>query len=174
MSPVPSSGLSGLAPIADAATEILILGSFPSEASLRAQQYYGHPRNHFWKLLGAVLDEPLHALSYAERVSCLLAHRIGVWDVIAACERAGSLDSAIRNEQANDFEALFTASPRVHLVALNGGKAGRYRRVFEVLGKDVVVLPSSSPANATHSFDVKRSRWTENLKNRKSGVRSKT
>lgn len=159
-----STGLRGLAPIAGAATEILILGSFPSEASLRAQQYYGHPRNHFWKLLGAVLDVPLHVMPYSERVSCLLAHRIGVWDVIAACERAGSLDSAIRNEQANDFETLFAASPRVRLVALNGGKAGRYRRVFEALGKDVVVLPSSSPANATHSFDIKRSRWAALLR----------
>jgi len=154
-----AAGWTGLAPIADAATEILILGSFPSDASLRAQQYYGHPRNHFWRLLGSILELPLAELPYAERVACLRARRIGVWDVIAACERSGSLDSAIRNEQPNDFKTLFTASPNIRLVALNGGKAGRYRRTIEALDKTVVVLPSTSPANATHSFEVKRIRW---------------
>src|ERR1700712_3367804 len=89
--------LKGFSPIADDNTHTLILGSFPGEASLVATQYYAHPRNQFWRLLGAVLDEPLPALAYEERLRRVLAHGIGVWDVLAACEREGSLDAAIRN-----------------------------------------------------------------------------
>ncbi len=159
----PFPRLAGLAPIADAATRVLILGSFPGLASLRAQQYYGHPRNHFWKLLGALTGEDLTALAYEQRVARLRALRIGVWDVIARCERAGSLDSAIRNEQPNDFSVLFAASPRIERVAFNGAKAARYRKVLEAHGKAVVVLPSSSPANAGYSFERKLACWAKAL-----------
>lgn len=152
-----------MAVIADARTERLILGSFPSEASLAARQYYGHPRNQFWRLLGGVLDIELHALDYAACIARVLKHRIGIWDVIGSCERAGSLDSAIRNEVPNDFATLFLRCPRIARVALNGGKAARYRRVIESFGKQTVVLPSSSPANATHSFAHKLALWRERL-----------
>jgi len=84
----------GLAPLIDADARVLILGSFPSEASLAARQYYAHPRNHFWPILGAILDEPLAELPYADRLSCIRAHRLAIWDTIVACERSGSLDAA--------------------------------------------------------------------------------
>ena len=155
--------LNGLPAIIDAHTEQLILGSFPSVASLAAQQYYGHPRNQFWRLIGGVIGVALHELDYATRIARVLEHRIGIWDVIASCERSGSLDSAIRNEIPNDFAALFARCPNIARVALNGGKAGRYRRVVEAFGKPVIILPSSSPANATHSFAHKLAVWREGL-----------
>ena len=99
--------LRGFPPVVAADTHTLILGSFPGEASLAATQYYAHPRNQFWRLLGAVLNEPsLHDLPYDARLERVLAHGIGIWDVLDACHRQGSLDSAIRNAQPNDFDSL--------------------------------------------------------------------
>ncbi|MFM0539167.1 DNA-deoxyinosine glycosylase, partial [Paraburkholderia graminis] len=103
--------LRGFPPVVAADTHTLILGSFPGEASLAATQYYAHPRNQFWRLLGAVLDEPFAELAYEERLRRLLSHGIGVWDVLAACHREGSLDAAIRNAQPNDFASLREHSP---------------------------------------------------------------
>ena len=120
--------LVGLAPIVDAEARVLILGSFPGEASLAARAYYGHPRNHFWRLVGDVVGEPLAALDTARRVARLRAHRIALWDVIAQCERASSLDSAIRAEVANDIGALLRRAPRIATIAFNGGKAASYRK----------------------------------------------
>jgi len=160
---LPASPLACLAPIGDRHARTLILGSFPSEASLAAQRYYDHPRNQFWRLLGGVVGEPLASMSYAERLERLAAHGIAVWDVIACCEREGSLDSAIRAEVANDLGGLLTRWPDVRLIAFNGGKAASYRRRVMALPEaarcQAVVLPSSSPANATHSFAVKQAAW---------------
>ncbi len=119
--------LVGLAPLGDADARVLIMGSFPGEASLAAREYYGHPRNHFWTLIGAVIGESLKALDYVRRVERLRAHRIAVWDVIAQCEREGSLDSAIRAEIANDIGTLLRRSPRIATIAFNGGKSASYR-----------------------------------------------
>lgn len=105
--------LRGFPPVVAADTHTLILGSFPGEASLAATQYYAHPRNQFWRLLGAVLDEPFAELAYEERLRRLLSHGIGVWDVLAACHREGSLDAAIRNAQPNDFASLREHSPKL-------------------------------------------------------------
>src|SRR5689334_13494704 len=98
--------LTGLAPVLDAGTRILVLGSFPGAASLAAAQYYAHPRNQFWPLVSHLAGEDLAALPYAARLPRLLAHGFGLWDVLGACEREGSLDSAIRKPAANDFERL--------------------------------------------------------------------
>jgi len=95
--------LIGLAPVLDANVRILVLGSFPGAASLAAGQYYAHPRNQFWRLISSVVGEDLAALPYAERLPRLLAHGVGLWDVLGECERVGSLDSAIRKPAANDF-----------------------------------------------------------------------
>ena len=161
--PLSTPPLAGLAPLGDARAHTLILGSFPSEASLAGQRYYDHPRNQFWRLVGGVVGEPLDALTYDRRVARLAAHGIGVWDVIAHCERAGSLDSAIRAEVPNDLAGLLRAWPSVRLIAFNGGKAASYQRRVMALPEAArcraVVLPSSSPANATHSFAVKLAAW---------------
>ncbi|HEX7633897.1 MAG TPA: DNA-deoxyinosine glycosylase [Noviherbaspirillum sp.] len=146
-------------PVLDHATSILILGSFPGEASLAAQQYYAHPRNHFWRLLSAVLGEDLVALPYESRLKRLLAHRIGLWDVIGACEREGSLDTAIRRAQANDFAILKHQCPDLFRVCFNGKTSGKFEAQFAHAGFETLVLPSSSPANAQLSFEEKLAVW---------------
>jgi double-stranded uracil-DNA glycosylase len=151
--------LAGLAPVLDRHTRILLLGSFPGEASLAAQQYYGHPRNQFWKLLSAVLDVDLVALPYPERLKALLTKNIGLWDVIAACERSGSLDSAIRNAQHNDFAPLKKRCPNLRRVCFNGKTSGKLEAAFAEAGFETLVLPSSSPANASWSFEQKLTVW---------------
>jgi len=108
--------LAGFAPIGDEGTHTLILGSFPGVASLAATQYYAHPRNQFWRLVGAAIGEDLHALAYDDRLARLVAHGIGLWDVLAACEREGSLDAAIRNASPNDFAVFHTRFPALRVV----------------------------------------------------------
>jgi hypoxanthine-DNA glycosylase len=148
-----------LGPVIAPDTRILILGSFPGVASLAAQQYYAHPRNQFWRLMAALLGDDFPALPYAERLPRLLAHRIGLWDVIADCERSGSLDSRIRNPRWNDFAALRQCCPALTRVAFNGQTAGKFAPRLAVLGLQTMVLPSSSPANAQFSFEQKLHVW---------------
>lgn len=155
----PLSLLTGFPPVLDRHTRILILGSFPGEASLAAQQYYAHPRNQFWRLLSAVLGDDLASLPYEQRLRRLLTHRIGVWDVIALCEREGSLDTAIRRAQANDFASLKQQSPALFRICFNGKTSGKYAPRFADAAFDTLVLPSSSPANAQFSFDQKLAQW---------------
>ena len=151
--------LTGLAPVVDRDTRILILGSFPGAASLAAQQYYAHPRNQFWRLLSAVLHDELAALPYERRLQCLLGHRVGLWDVIAACEREGSLDAAIRRAQSNEFAMLKHQCPQLDKVCFNGKTSGRYAPLFAAAGFRTLVLPSSSPANAQLSYEEKLAQW---------------
>jgi hypoxanthine-DNA glycosylase len=158
-SPTLPALLSGFPAVLDDATRILILGSFPGEASLAAQQYYAHPRNQFWRLLSVVLGEDLVKLPYEERLARLLAHRIGLWDVIALCEREGSLDTAIRRAQANDFAMLKHQCPELKRVCFNGKTSGKFEPQFADAGFETLVLPSSSPANAQWSFDEKLKVW---------------
>ncbi len=153
------SVLRGFPPIVARRTETLILGSFPGAASLAAGQYYAHPRNQFWRLLGELLGEPLAELDYGQRTARLLAHRFGVWDVLDACRRPGSLDADIRDPLPNDFEALRGLAPRLRRVLFNGGAAGRYARRFAAAGFATAVLPSSSPAHAARSYAQKLALW---------------
>lgn len=150
-------------PVLDARTRVLILGSMPGEASLAAGQYYAHPRNQFWRLLSQLIGEDLVALPYARRLARLKAHRIGLWDVIAACERTGSLDSAIRNAQANDFAQLHRRCPALTRIGFNGQTSGKFARQFAAGGYATLVLPSSSPAHASLSFEQKLQRWRQLL-----------
>lgn len=155
--------LRGFPPVIAVDTHTLLLGSFPGEASLAATQYYAHPRNQFWRLLGAVLDEPLADLEYDERLRRVLAHGVGIWDVLDACHRQGSLDSAIRNAQPNDFASLHEHAPSLRKVCFNGKTAGRFAPVIGAAGYATLVLPSSSPANAMLSFDQKLRLWRDIL-----------
>jgi hypoxanthine-DNA glycosylase len=153
--------LQGLAPVLDANTRLLVLGSFPGVASLRLQQYYGHPQNQFWKILGTLWSLDLMAATYPERVAAALAHGLGIWDVYAACEREGSLDSAIRRGELNDFAPVLRDCPRLTAIAHNGGESFRHARHTEALGLSVHRLPSTSPANATWSFERKLTAWRD-------------
>ncbi len=145
-------------PVINAGVEILMLGSFPGEMSLAKAQYYGHPRNQFWKLMGAVLNLPLQEMEYGERLQSLLDRKIGLWDVVAGCEREGSLDTAIRNARHNDFAKTLQIARHLRRVCFNGKFSGRLEPWFAAHGYETIVLPSSSPANAIR-FDTKLKAW---------------
>ena len=157
--PADPSPLSGLAPVLDPAVHTLILGSFPGAASLQAQRYYAHPRNQFWALLGAVLNEPLADLPYGDRLQRMLSRHVGLWDALAGCEREGSLDAAIRRPQPNDHLLLEELCPQLRRVCFNGKAAGRYAPIYTAAGYETLVLPSSSPANAQLSLSAKLALW---------------
>lgn len=151
--------LRGFPPVIDAGVRTLILGSFPSEASLAAGRYYAHPRNQFWPILGRILGEPLAEIDYPLRLQRMLAHRVGLWDVLGACERAGSLDADIRAAQPNDFAPLLARAPQLARVLFNGQAAGRHAPRFAAAGLAVAVLPSTSPAHAARSLADKLVCW---------------
>jgi len=151
--------LAGLAPVIDERTRILVLGSFPGAASLAAQQYYAHPRNLLWPILSALTGEPLAALPYDERLPRLLAHGFGLWDVLGACEREGSLDSAIRKPAANDFARLRELCPLLETVGFNGQTSGKFAPQFAAAGYRTLVLPSTSPAHASLTLAQKLAQW---------------
>jgi TDG/mug DNA glycosylase family protein len=154
-------------PIAGRDAHTLILGSLPGQRSLQMQQYYAHPQNAFWKLVGAIFGtEP--ASPYPRRVQVLKKNHIALWDVLAAAERPGSLDSSIvqASALANDFAKFFRAHPRIRRVFFNGRKAEElYRRfVLPRLGAEFAYiryegLPSTSPAHAGMTFAKKLDRW---------------
>ncbi len=153
------SRLQGLPAVLDHGTRLLVLGSFPGVASLAAGQYYAHPRNQFWPLLGALWGIDLVAWPYDRRLTELRARGLGLWDVYAACEREGSLDSAIRAAEPNDLASLRQCAPGLEAVAHNGGESARSARLTAALGVAVHRLPSTSPANASWSFERKRAAW---------------
>jgi hypoxanthine-DNA glycosylase len=152
--------LQGLAPVIGPAPRLLILGSFPGEASLAQARYYAHPRNRFWPILGALLDEPLTELAYEARLERIKARRIALWDVLGACRREGSLDAAIRDARGNDFDALLEAMPGLGAVAFNGATAARAEPGFAARGLATYRLPSTSPAHAALSHEAKLARWS--------------
>ena len=149
----------GFPAVVDADTRVLILGSLPGEASLAVRQYYGNPRNAFWRLMEGVLDASLVPLPYDDRLKALLSHGVGLWDVIAEAQRPGSLDAAIRDPAANDLVALTETLPALRLVAFNGGTAAKLGG--RLIGERVptIALPSSSPAHAARTFEQKAEAW---------------
>ena len=138
------------APVVDTETRLLILGSLPGDASLKAAQYYAHPRNAFWPLIGGVLGEDLAGQPYEKRIERLKARGVGLWDVIASAERSGSLDAAIGSPEAADLRGLIGGLPRLRAVAFNGKLAAKLGRriIGDVAGVRLIDLPSSSPAHA--------------------------
>jgi TDG/mug DNA glycosylase family protein len=159
-SPDPAAVKSSFAPVADAAARVLVLGSLPGELSLSRRQYYGNPRNQFWRLIGAVLGGGLEALDYAPRLAALRAHGVGLWDVVRSARRAGSLDVAIRDHQPNALAEFAATLPALRAIAFNGGKASAIGR--RLLGGQarwaLLDLPSSSPAH-TMAFERKEAQW---------------
>ena len=162
--------LEGLAPVYERDARILILGSMPGQASLDEQQYYAHPRNLFWPLMAHALRAELPNL-YQDRLSWAKANGIALWDVLRHCRREGSLDSSIerRSEVPNDIPRLIHALPELNAILLNGKKAEQiFRRCMcpslDLHALNLIVLPSSSPANASISVEIKRERWANAIR----------
>jgi len=151
--------LLGLPPVISRRTRLVLLGSFPGVASLAAGQYYAHPRNQFWPVVGTLLGEDLPALPYRQRLARLRARGLGLWDISAECRREGSLDSAIEHAVLNDLASLRLRAPGLRAVAHNGGESARAMRITAALGVPVLRLPSTSPANASWSFERKLAAW---------------
>jgi hypoxanthine-DNA glycosylase len=148
-------------PVVDQYTRLLILGSLPGDASLQAAQYYAHPRNQFWHLLGAVTGQDLAALPYAQRLLAMQAAGVGLWDVVAEARRKGSLDTDIRAASANDLAAMCGTLPGLRGIAFNGATAaGIGRRQLAGLADQLqlIDLPSSSPAH-TMAYASKLAQW---------------
>ena len=147
-------------PISQSDARVLILGTMPSEQSLALQQYYGHPRNAFWKIIFSVFETPF-ATDYEQRKSLLVNNRIALWDVLEACVREGSLDSTIEQEVPNDFDSFLKAHPHIQTIYFNGQKAAKFfKQYVAVTGTyKLITLPSTSPANAGMSFEKKLLEW---------------
>lgn len=155
--------IQGFDPISDPDAHILILGSMPGIASLEANQYYGHPRNAFWRIMGDVYGAGLER-PYDERTTILKEQGVAVWDVLKLCHREGSLDSNIKEEVPNDFASFFDTHPRIERVLLNGGMAARSFRKYvgaSCPGLVTIAVPSTSPAYAAMRFEEKLRRWRD-------------
>jgi hypoxanthine-DNA glycosylase len=143
---------------------VLILGSLPGEVSLQRRQYYAHPQNQFWRLLGTVVGQDLVPLDYDAKLSAILDHGIGLWDTVAAGTRArGSLDADIVLQTASDLSALVTLLPQLRAIAFNGKKSAQIGRMqlHDAQGLALLDLPSSSPAHATMTFAAKLEAWSD-------------
>jgi hypoxanthine-DNA glycosylase len=139
---------------------VVLLGTMPGVKSLELNQYYAHPQNNFWRLIATVFNEEFPT-DYIEKKELLQRNKIAVWDVLQACERQGSLDSAIIKEVPNDFTNFLNEHPNIKLIAFNGQKAAYYFKKHVRLSKEyqLITLPSSSPANAGKSFEQKVTEW---------------
>ena len=155
----PLKRISSFAPIISEDAQILILGSVPGVKSLEMQHYYAHPQNHFWRIIFHLFNEN-YTSDYGEKLQVLKRNKIALWDVIDTCERKGSLDSEIRNEEANDIRQLLKNYPNIKAIFCNGQKS--FKNLQKILGKECVipifVLPSTSPLH-TISFEKKLREW---------------
>lgn len=157
---MPDTRLAGFAPVIRADAQLLILGSFPGRASLLAGQYYAHPRNLFWPILGRLIGIDLMAMAYADRLCAACDAGIAIWDVLASCLRQGSLDGDIRQARSNQFEPLLAVAPSLRAVAFNGAKAAGMAGWFAQRGLATYILPSTSPAHAALDLQAKLARWS--------------
>lgn len=149
----------GFAPVYDARSRVLVLGTLPSVKSREQNFYYGHPRNRFWKLLALLFDAP-EPQSVEEKKALLLQNGVALWDVVRECDIRRSADSTIRNAAANDIRPILEAAD-IRAVYTNGGRAhALYRRlILPVTGVGDLVLPSTSPANAARSLESLAEAW---------------
>lgn len=153
----------GFKPVVDDRIRLLVCGSLPGDASLRAAQYYAHPRNLFWQLIGSAAGiEDLPALPYEDRLAALLGRGIGLWDVARSARRRGSLDAAMRDVSHADLPALAARLPQLAAIGFNGATAARIGRRMMVNHPRIALidLPSSSPAYAAMTRAEKLARWS--------------
>lgn len=143
--------------------KVLILGSMPGVKSLDEQQYYAHPQNRFWKLMGVFCDcENLPKMEYQDKLQTLLDNGFALWDVIKSCNRDGSLDSNIQNEKPNDIPKLLKKYPNIKTICLNGNKSySEFKKHFSQLLTEYrcLKLPSTSPANARYNLETLYDEW---------------
>ena len=147
-------------PVYDKASEILILGTLPSVKSRENNFYYGHKQNRFWKVLATLLKEPVPD-TIEEKKAMLLAHRIALWDVIQSCDIKGSSDSSIKNVTPTDLKQILDHC-QIRQIYANGNKAGALYKKYQqpLTERDILVLPSTSPANAAWSLDRLYEKWS--------------
>ena len=150
-------------PSIDNNSKVLILGSMPGVKSLEEQQYYAHPQNRFWKVMGKILGEPkLHEFDYDLKLKTLLKNNFALWDTIKSCRRDGSLDSDIQNETPNDIRKLLGNYPNIKTICLNGNKSySAFKKYFPDLIEKYTCykMPSTSPANARYSLEKLVEKW---------------
>ena len=151
--------LKGFPPIIGENPTILILGSMPSVKSLEEQEYYAHPTNRFWRILGELYHTEFH--SYDDKIMFLKSHQIALWDVIECCEREGSLDSQIKKVIPNDIKEILIEYPSIHTIYCNGRKA--YELFNQHFPKEkimVIALPSTSSANQSKPYSSIIKEWS--------------
>ena len=147
-------------PVYDSHSEILILGSFPSVKSREQQFFYGHKQNRFWRVMARVLDCAVPE-DITQKCDMLLSHHVALWDVIASCEITGSSDASIRNVRPNDLSQILSQAD-IRAIYANGSKAYQlYQKyIYPVNGREVKLLPSTSPANAGYSLERLVEAWS--------------
>ena len=149
-------------PIVFKDTEILILGSFPSIQSFENNFYYGHPRNQFWKIMEILTGYPIN--NRDQKIWLLKVAKIGLWDMIASCQRNNSLDSSLEDENVNDIEGLLEKYPKIKKICFTGKKAeALFKRHFSHLSIETCYLPSPSPAYAAMNFEQKVVQYRQKL-----------
>ena len=148
-------------PVFDSQSKVLILGTFPSVKSRELGFYYGHPQNRFWKVLAHLTDEPIPQ-TIDEKKMLLLKHHIALGDVIKSCDIIGSSDSSIKNVVPSDISAIFSNS-QIECIYANGKTAARlYQKYLQpVVKKEMITLPSTSPANAMYSLEKLIDVWKQ-------------
>lgn len=147
-------------PIANKNSRILILGTMPSEESLRRQERYGHKSNQFWKIIFTLFDKPLPD-NYEEKINLLTENNIAIWDVLHSCEGSGSLDSDIKNEKPNNFNKFFKEYPQIKYIFFTSQKAAEFYKKYVGFDPDktYITLPSPSSANARIRLAEKIDKW---------------
>ena len=152
-------------PIVNFLTQTLILGTMPGVTSLEKKEYYAHPRNHFWKIIFTLLDSLPIPENFDDKIKVLHKNNIGLWDVLQNCERKGSLDIHIKNQQENDFTTFLTQFSSINKIVFNGKESHKffYKKFGQIKGITYFIMPSTSPAN-TLPFDKKLEIWSAFLK----------
>lgn len=152
-------------PFVNADAEILILGTMPGAMSLAKQEYYAHRQNAFWKIMYTIFSDGIVSEAFSQKVALLTAHNIALWDVLAHCERKGSLDSNIKNQVENDILGLLSEYPKIRKILFNGKESHRFflKKFGPIAGVSLEVMPSTSPAY-TLKFDEKLKAWRSALR----------
>ena len=153
--------LKSFEPVINKDTLQMIIGTMPGQASLKAKQYYAYKHNKFWQIIFDIFNNGQAETDYQDKINILLNNKTGLWDVLAYCKRKGSLDKNIMHEKPNDFRKLLKQYPKVNRLIFNGQKSHKYflKYFAQIQSIEYIVLPSTSPANASKTYKQKISVW---------------